>query len=180
MKKLLPYVLCFFAVMLAASCSEESEITTNADNGDQFRSRNASWRNSAWDGIIGIERGGEYFVTADENALKADLETVLLEQGMDTEIVHLSIVAQRVVNDPSETAYVLLGRDLNNRSIGVLLDRQSNGFVLLEPLLTVATSCSGCSSGCNLQYLLIDGKKVPYCNENGCVYDCTKSETGLM
>lgn len=176
MKKILLTTISCMALLLIASCSEDTEISTQTDNTSaEFLNRGSN----DWGGEIGIERDGRYYITADEAALRADLEEILSQQGITTTLEELTIVEKRLVNSPFEVAYVLLGVDLQNRSVGVQLTKQLSKFVLSE-LEPVATSCSGCPTGCNLSYLLIDGKKVPYCNENGCGLDCTKSETNLF
>lgn len=172
MKKLLLSLTCITIAMLS-SCSSDSAISTTEDNSTQYANRS-----TAWDGVIGVESDGKFYVTADEIALRADLEAILDEQGHKTSLGQLSIVEKTIINAPLQKAYILIGTDKENRSIGVSLSLLSQQFVL-DNSLAMATSCTGCAQGCNLQYLLIDGKKVPYCNENGCDYNCTKSETGV-
>ena len=175
MKKLLLSGIACFAITFFAACSSDSAVSTSEDNAVETANRSTEW-----EGQIGADNRGQYIITADEAVLRADLEAILAEQGINTTLGRLTIIEKAVVNAPEEVAYMLIGSDATGRSVGVPLKKQDLSFSLDEPVNTVATSCSGCTSGCNLQYYLVDGKKYPYCNENGCIYDCTKSETGLF
>ncbi|MGV3460405.1 MAG: hypothetical protein ACO1N9_08130 [Flavobacterium sp.] len=175
MKKLLLSALAIVSLAAYTACSSDSAIDNTQDNTTEY-----AYRNNAWEGEIGIERDGEYVITAHEPSLRADLEALLAEQGMETTLGTLTIIEKRLTNSTTEFAYVLIGTDAYNRTVGVSLTKSNKSLALEDPLTTVATTCSGCAQGCNLQYLLIDGQKVPYCNENGCDYDCTKSESSLF
>ena len=80
---------------------------------------------------------------------------------------------------------MLIGADDSRTSIGVwLITKAGNQAgaqeLILDSGFTNSTSCTGCAQGCNLDYMTIDGKKVAFCNENGCNYDCTKGESSYM
>lgn len=139
---------------------------------------------SVWDGPIGKDYGdGVYVVTADEQMLIDDLQKVLRKEGYPAELRILEIVKKTASNDPNDEGFMLIGSDLQGTSIGVWLElsQSTNSFTFVrQPGLSTSTTCTGCTSGCNLQYLTIDGKKVAYCNENGCTYDCEKSESDAL
>jgi len=169
--------LMALSMFVAVGCSEESATDYNAAPAEE--QNNLFGRSSVWNGVIGIEDNGLYKVTADEAALMADLETNLKREGHDTKLQTLEIVKKESANTPGDFGYMLVGADKVRTSIGVWLVRSNNQFTI-DTGFTNSTSCTGCAMGCNLSYMTIDGKKLAYCNENGCDYDCTKSETSVF
>ncbi len=183
-KTILKTVSALFMVALVASCSTdaENEVVVN-DNaaGEEF----STARGNVWDGVIGEEGApGVYEVTADENALLDDLEDVLSKEGIPTNLRDLQIVEKTASNDPNDRGFFLIGSDYQGTSIGVMLDKNASGEFYMSTgskgLSSTSTSCRGCATGCNLSYLTVDGKKVPFCNENGCINDCEKSESNYL
>lgn len=136
-------------------------------------------RGAHWNGVIGIAQNGTFEITADATLLKRDLEDILKMQGYGTTLTGLEIVEKTASNDPSNIGYFLVGSNGAGTSIGVLLARESNTFVLDKSSIVKAISCRGCHDGCNLSYVTMAGKKVAYCNENGCVYHCEKNESSF-
>jgi hypothetical protein len=134
-----------------------------------------------WQTDIGQEVDGEYIITADVNLLKADLEEVLANEGRATTLQDIFITGMVADNDPTDKGYFLIGSDKNGQTISLQLEKQDTKFILYNDNGFVKTvSCDGCVSGCNLSYLLINGKRVAYCQENGCSeYDCSKSESSF-
>jgi hypothetical protein len=160
--------------MFAASCSEESATDFNATETSSKSSLTA--RGAVWDGEIGVDVGGVYKITADQEALKADLDAIWKREGKNTSVQTLEIVKLTASDNPADSGFMLVGTDAARTSIGVWLVRSNNSF-LNDDSFQVSTSCEGCAQGCNLTYLTLNGKKVAFCNENGCTYDCTKTES---
>lgn len=181
MKKIILAVMAL-SMLFTVSCSEESATdfngTTETNSGDL--SKLAS-RSTEWNGVIAVEVNGVYKIVADEAALIADFESTLKREGNSTKIVDISIVKLVSSNTPGDSGLMLVGSDGVRSSIGVWLTRSASQGgsteLILDSGFTKSTSCTGCAQGCNLDYLNIDGKKVAYCNENGCDYDCTKGES---
>ena len=172
-------LICLFSFLLIgimAACSSEAEnedvLLQQQDELVQLMRRG-----TIWDGLIGVDDGANgYVIVADTLSLKADLEDQLRIEGNPTKLSTIAIVAKNAVNDPADTGYMLIAADSAGQSIGVFLRLTNSRFYLDNEVMT-STSCKGCATGCNLEYLNIEGKKVAYCNENGCIYNCTKSET---
>lgn len=175
--------LLFIAAVTA--CSSESAVDLTNDTTDvTTQEPDRQNRSAAWDGIIGIDRGNDvYEITADKHELLADLQATYREEGGTGELETLEIVKKTALNDAYDNGYLLISGDGKGVAIGVMLVREESTGVL-KPDYTFTSpgggpsfkgvSCWGCATGCNLEYLLIDGKKVPICNENGCVADCTR------
>ncbi|WP_294822737.1 hypothetical protein [uncultured Flavobacterium sp.] len=163
------------------SCSTESAVDLTNDTAAQASEKLN--RSSLWEGEIGIENNGNYEITADKNILLADLQIIADKENVTLET--LEIVKKQAINDPNDTSFMLIATNNGQGySVGVQLKNQSgifrldSGFQQHFPA-PVAVSCQGCASGCNLQYLYIEGKRVPICNENGCIADCKKTETEI-
>ena len=171
--------------LFAVGCSEDSATDFNGPATDETSEdfNPLAARGSVWDGEIGIEEDGVYKITADEAALKADFTATLKREGNDTTIETLTIIELESSNTPGDKGIMLVGSDGKRTSIGVWLNKkptQSGSQQLtLDMDFSKSTSCTGCAQGCNLDYLNIDGRKVAYCNENGCDYDCTKGESSM-
>lgn len=179
MKKNILKSLTLLLLIFTASCSDDTEaVIMNDEAAQEFTKKNGT--ESVWDGVIGEERDGAYEITADINVLKQSLEDILKIQESPTTLTSLSIQEKISVNDPSVTNYMLIGSDGNGISIGVPLTKSViNGFTPVfnaSNNLRVSISCRGCAEGCNLQYMTIHGKHYPYCNENGCYYNCRTIE----
>ena len=173
MKKMILSLLALS--MFAVSCSEESATEFNAPEASVEESMFA--RGVVWDGEIGVDVNGVYKITADQEALKADLNAIWKREGKSATVQTLEIVKLTASNDPGDTGFMLIGTDAARTSIGVWLTRTSNSTFINDDTFQVSTSCEGCAQGCNLTYLTLNGKKVAFCNEMGCTYDCTKTES---
>lgn len=168
---------CLLFIATIVACSSDSDINLT-DAATPERENRASF----WEGEIGVDNGdGDIQITADKSAIIANFEDILQKEGNATTLESLKIVKKPALNDPSNIGYMLIGADGRNISIGVMLIRNGSGSLSLDKAFDVikTTSCRGCASGCNLEYLYVNGKKVPICNENGCISDCTKTETEL-
>ncbi|MGQ2982756.1 hypothetical protein [Flavobacterium sp.] len=182
-KSLLKTAACLLFVGSLISCSSESDIDLTTDASAIVPEREN--RSSVWNGIIGEDvGGGDYVITADSNSLLADLQDIINKEAVSfpTTLETIKIEVRTALNDPGHASHMLIATDRRGTSIGVMLTRGSTGLLKLDESFGVTpktVSCRGCASGCNLEYLYIDGKKVPICNENGCISDCTKSETEL-
>jgi len=167
-------LLLFIAII--GSCSNEENIDSSASKS------NLAARASVWDGPIGVYKGkNKYQITADTSVIIADFENTLEASGNKTTLQTLDIVKKAAVNDDTSEAYMLVASDNAGTSIGVMLLIKSNNFYFDGGGSGGGTTtiCRGCATGCNLSYLLVDGKKFPYCNENGCGEYCTKSEVSI-
>ncbi|OYQ43803.1 hypothetical protein CHU92_02950 [Flavobacterium cyanobacteriorum] len=172
----------FIAAMII-SCSQESTATDESvvvagDNPVQNYARG-----SVWDDVLGIDnQDGTFSIVPDKQLLLKDMQDILDKGGMPTTLVDIIIVEKSAVNNPSDKALMIVGLDNQGTSIGIWLRRaqqESFELVLDKTFDLIAIACRGCTDGCNLQYLTIDGKKVPYCNENGCMIDCDKLESSF-
>lgn len=179
---LLKSITCitFFAAL--ASCSPESDVDLTTDTAATTPERQS--RGSVWDGEIGVDHDSIFEITADKNLLIEDLQNIADKQG-GFELVTIEILKKEALNNVYETGFMLVATDDTGYSIGVMLNRTPNGLFVVDRgfgELTpnpVAISCEGCATGCNLQYLYIEGKRYPICNENGCGSDCKKSEVEI-
>lgn len=181
-KNLLKALSALFAIGMIISCSSDAENDTTVNEGLSATAASTA-RGSVWSGVIGEDWGdGRYVVTANEELILADLQEIIRKEGHTSTLKNLEIVQKTAANDPSDIGYMLIGSDNEGTSIGVWmqLSQQSQFTMVRQPGLSTSTTCTGCATGCNLQYLTIDGKKVAYCNENGCVYDCEKSESDAL
>ncbi|MBF01164.1 hypothetical protein [Flavobacterium coralii] len=187
MKNYLLKTTAFFAVALTATgCSNDatvSDMYMNNSTSVLSDEQVAEDMNRAyyWQSEIGEEVNGEYIITADVNLLKADLEAVLANEGRPTTLQDVFITGMIADNDPTDKGFFLIGSDKNGQTISLQLEKVDTKFILYSDNGFVKTvSCDGCVSGCNLSYLLINGKRVAYCQENGCSeYDCSKSESSF-
>lgn len=173
---------CLLLITAIVACSSESTVDLTTDTTAVAPERES--RSNAWDGIIGEDKGNDvYEITADKQALLADLQANIDKEtaGSPVTLETLDIVKKNALNDSGDTGYMLIATDNRGVSIGVMLSKQIGSFKLDNNQFQAPTtvSCWGCTHGCNLQYLYIDGKKIPICNENGCGSDCVKKETEL-
>lgn len=180
-KNLLQLLSALFAIGMIISCSSDAENDTTVNEG-LSASTVSTARGSVWDGVIGEDWGnGRYVVTANEELILTDLQEIIEKEGHTAVLRNLEIVQKVATNDSGDRGFMLIGSDNQGTSIGVWMELQNNNFTLVrQPGLSTSTTCTGCATGCNLQYLTIDGKKVAYCNENGCIYDCEKSESDAL
>ena len=181
MKKfILKSAACLFLLGLAWSCSSENDVIIDQTSGKDFQQKNGS----IWEGVIGIERDGEYIITADRNALLADLENTLEQDGHPVKLVSINIERKFAANDPGDMTYFLIAGTgeigSESTSIGKLLVKNGNGFSI-RPSFDGGSSdigktygCRGCGTGCFLEYYIVDGHYVPYCDRAGCGSDCVK------
>lgn len=181
---LLKLASLFTIILTATACSNDATIQDEPSSANVLSEEsqyNEKSREYYWQGTIGEVIDGNFVITADEALLKADLEEVLANEGRPTTLQELYIEGQVADNDPLDKGYFLLGVDKAGITIGLMLERTGSAFQLMtDNGFTNTVTCEGCVSGCNLRYLNIDGKKVPYCQENGCSeYDCSKSESSF-
>lgn len=179
--------LLFLATLISCSSDSVTQETSNKSVNNSINKKSGS----IWEGVIGVERDGEYVITADQDALMSYFEYLLKEEGDIVEFDEIKIVKQTATNDPTDSAYMLIassgktGGGLPEAvNIAVILTKGLNGFYLGAGLEVgdpiIVTSCRGCSYGCNLRYYTIGKHQVPYCDENGCSrYNCTKRERPL-
>lgn len=193
MKKVFLKILtCLLFLATLISCSSDSDGVTQEQSSNKLTNNSINKKTgSIWEGIIGIERDGEYVITADQDALMSYFEYLMKEEGDIVELEEIKIEKQTATNDPNNTAYMLIasagksGGGLPEAvNIAVILVKGPNGFYLGAGLEVgdpiIVTSCRGCSYGCNLRYYTIGKHQVPYCDENGCSrYNCTKRERPL-
>lgn len=177
MKKITLFFVAF-TMFFAVGCSDENPTEINNIQETSEDLHRLAGRGTIWDGEIGVENNGLYKITADEEILKADLEKILREEGKSVTLQTLDIRKLTASNDINDSAYLLIATDAARISIGVFLRLDRSVFTFDNSYVSSA-SCEGCPQGCNLNYLIIDGKRVPFCNEMGCMYDCTKTETGF-
>lgn len=174
-------IICFLGVLIG--CTEDAATDSINDNATEFNTNNAaayekSSRPDYWDGVIGEEVGGDYIITVDEELIKKDFEDALMRANKTTTIENVAIVAKTASNDDNDKAHFLIGTDNKGLTIGLMLSKTGSSFILFKDNGFVKTvTCEGCISGCNLQYLTVNGQRVAYCNENGCVYNCSKTES---
>ena len=182
---ILKSLTCLFLLGFAWSCSTDSDVTIDQPSEKNTSTGVQQKDESAWEGIIGYDRGnGVYEITADEEALIADLETILAAEENPVKLTTLSIQRRIATNNPGGEAFFLIGGTGNIGSATTSIARQltmaNTGFSMardLENQLLKSVSCRGCGTGCFLEYYEIDGHFVPYCDSAGCGSDCTKSES---
>lgn len=178
MKTIILKSLAFILAVTAISCSNDNDATTDGVLYNEAEaSKNIPLKDGGdmWDGPIGEIRGSSPVITADEAAIIAQFEDISSKLGNPITIVSLSIVEKVAINDPNDRAYFLLAKASNNTTQGMMLEQASGGFFMLDRTQgRKLTGCRGCTYGCDLEYYYVGGKRVPYCNENGCVYDCDK------
>ena len=171
--KILPLLLFAFFT----GCTNESDTTMNTEESAVNNESEIAYRGSVWDGDIGTDEGnGNYVITASPELLLNDLNDILDKEGNSTTLTSLAIVKKKATN-AIDYGYMLIASDKHETSIGVWLHLSQGKFSLIKGAASISTSCRGCASGCNLEYLLIDGQRIAYCNENGCYYNCTKTES---
>jgi hypothetical protein len=177
MKKII-LTLCAVSMFFAVGCSSEEDATNFNETTEQTNLDPKAARGTAWNGEIGIEDNGVFKITADEAALKADLTATLQKEGYNTTVQTLAITKLAATNTTGDSGFMLIGSDGIRTSIGVWLVKGGSQFTM-DTSFTNSTTCTGCAQGCNLSYVRIDGQRVAYCAENGCTYDCTKSESSM-
>ncbi|RZJ64097.1 MAG: hypothetical protein EOO45_19245, partial [Flavobacterium sp.] len=170
MKKI---ILTAISCMLLAltSCSEDTTTFSDTQESTNGISGNA-YRSGLLNGVVGEVINGEMVVTADKAVLLKDFEEMLYADGISTTLKTIEIVKKVAENDESDSAFMLVASDKDGLSIGLWLTLNNNMFSRDRDLGTgdgTGTVCRGCATGCNLSYLKIDGKRIAYCNENGCV-----------
>lgn len=173
------FVLVLFAIAFVG-CSEDNVPLDTENSASAATPSSMFMRGSLWAGEIGHydEATGACTITGDKEAYKEAFMGILREQGYtDVVIESLEILEKTSFTDPNDKGYMMVASDNKGTSIGVVLDRRSLSLVMEDPSAVSFTTCRGCATGCNLQFITVNGKKVPFCNENGCVYDCEKSET---
>lgn len=174
--------LALLLLIFTASCTEESDTVQMNDSASEDLT-GKSGNGSVWESVIGAVQDGEYVIVADREVLKLELENILKREDNATEITSLEIVEKAATNDPADIGYMLIGSGDGEISIGVPLSMDASSpmtpILIVDPGLFKSVTCRGCAQGCNLEYLIDRGKKYPYCNENGCYYNCKKTESSF-
>ena len=173
--------------VLGASCSTDEASINNPANAPQTEAsapKASTARGSFWaDAIAKVNPDGSTTIVADEAVLTADLEKILDSEGNTTTLTSLKVLKKINVNNPQDATYALIGSNNAGISIGVFLAINSDylyldsGYGYTGDNEVFSTSCRGCSTGCNLMYITVGGKKVFYCDENVCGNFCSKNET---
>lgn len=182
-KTILSIIAMASFIAFATSCTNDTASIKeiNDSSATVSESFHQAAKASFWDDIIGYDRGnGIYEVTADKQAITDYFEDILTREDNATTIKTIQIVQKTATNDSLSTGYMLVGGDNNGTSIALwlTLNTTNHALKLDQQLADKSISCKGCTSGCNIAYLTVEeGKKVAYCNENGCNLDCTKTET---
>ncbi len=161
-------------VLFMGSCSEEpNAVLMNEDKAIDLKSGS-----SIWDGVIGKVENGQYIITIPIADLKKDFETQLARQGNPVALNSFQIV-DIVSQDGSATTPVIIGSNGNGVSIARFLKKNTATmeFFTDRSFNSKYTTCTGCATGCHLTFAHIDGKKIPYCDEAGCYYNCEKTES---
>lgn len=183
MKKIiLKSLACLFALALMVSCSnDETDTVVPKSSAAATAVTPSTARGSFWDGTLGVlDSNGNPQLTVDPSLVIADFEATLQKEGNDTDLITVSIEKKYPTNSTSlDPGYMLIGSDGKGTSIGLMLTLAGTSFTLGGGDETTSVSCRGCATGCNLSFLLVDGHKYPYCNENGCGEFCTKSESSF-
>lgn len=176
-----------FAVLLAilmGSCSSDETLVQNTTQSAAANNSSLTARGSFWGGRLAVVNSdGSTTFTVDPNSIKADLEELMANNNQATTLQTVFITKKININDSNDSTYVLIGGDNVGTSIGVMLS-QSNGGLYFESSDGLGfegslsgTTCRGCSFGCFLEYVKIQGKKAFYCDSAGCGEFCTKNYT---
>jgi hypothetical protein len=178
---LLKITAIFTLVVLMGACSTDEASVKNETAQDEAA---PLAKGSFWDGPLGtVSPTGDIKFAVNKNLILADFEEILANEGGPADLTEVFIELKKNEVDPSDQTYVLIGSNSSGVSIGVMLNLVDNKNLYLEnPGLgggegMTSTTCRGCATGCNLSFIRLQGKKVFYCNENGCGEFCTKNET---
>lgn len=178
MKNTLLKITAVLAVIfLMGACSTDEASVKNEQTGVALA------KSSLWEGQIGtVNSSGQVKFAVNKTILLADFESILADQGIPTDLTEINFELKKNQTDPYDQAYVLIGSNNAGTSIGVMLNLVGTGLYLDNPVFGdggsfASTTCRGCATGCNLSFIRLQGKKVFYCNENGCGEFCTKKET---
>lgn len=168
-------------IFLMGACStDETSVKNDIDQNGTLLAKS-----SVWDGQLGVvNSSGQIKFSVNKNILLADFEAILADQGEPADLTQIFIELKKNETDPNDQTYVLIGSNTSGVSIGVMLKIVDNYNLFLDDSnfssvsegLT-STTCRGCATGCNLSFIRLQGKKVFYCNENGCGEFCTKNES---
>lgn len=177
---------CICLLSLAFSCSTDNDVEMQPENSraEGFNAKNGS----IWDAQIAIENpDGSYTFTVDERALIAEFQNILVQEGNTTKLQTISIQTRRATNMPSDFSSMLIASGSfqdgsSSTSIGTILVNSGGKYYIGAPggKPRKSVSCTGCPTGCFLEYYNIDGHKVPYCDSAGCGPICEKSESRLF
>lgn len=176
-KNLLKAILFVVFAVFAVSCTDEQSAVEMNEN-----ELNLKATGSVWDSVIGVEQNGQYVITVPKDRLLEEMQKTVKDQGYNDKLTDAFIVKKTASNDPSVEGFLLIGTTAPNSprsfSTGVMLV-QNASFQFTVDKSFAKTSCTGCSSGCNLRFLTEGTQKIPYCDANGCVYNCVKSESSF-
>src|SRR5688572_14559788 len=112
-RNILKTVVCLALIALIGSCSSEDSVQMNEAENGTF-----SAKTSVWDGVIGEDRGGVFFITGNKAGMIADLEQSMTDLGMPTTISNLEIVEKTAANNPNDKGHMLVATGSSNTSIG--------------------------------------------------------------
>ena len=176
-KNLLKAILFVMFAVFAVSCTDEQSSIEMNENNKEF---NLKATGSVWDGVIGVEQNGQYVITVPKERLLTEMQQIVKSLGYDDQLTDATISKLTATNNPSVDAFMLIGTASNsskNFSTGIMLVQNSSfQFTVDRHFGGASTTCTGCASGCNLRFLTEGTQKIPYCEENGCTYNCVKGE----
>lgn len=182
-KNLLKLVFMLGLIVTAVGCSND-ETSFTPEQAKETDNKTLTARGTFWDGQIGVvDANGFASFTVPVASVKADLEQMLLDQGIQASLNYVSIGMYINEQDSSDSTYAIIGGTKGGLSTGVMLNKTAQGGLFyLDPgtggsvggYPKTNVTCRGCGTGCNLRYVKLDGQKVFYCNENGCGDWCEK------
>ncbi|WP_116786897.1 hypothetical protein [Flavobacterium psychrotrophum] len=168
-------------IFLIGACStDETSVKNDAQQNGTLLAKG-----SIWEGALGtVNSVGQTKFAVNKNLLLADFESILADQGEPTDLTDIFFELKKNETDPDDQTYVLIGTNGGGTSIGVMLKAVGASSLYLDDANFssvsegfTSTTCRGCATGCNMAFIRLQGKKVFYCNENGCGEFCTKNES---
>ncbi|RYJ43415.1 hypothetical protein [Flavobacterium beibuense] len=178
-KNLLKAILFVMFAVFAVSCTDDQSAVEMNESNKDF---NLKATGSVWDGVIGVVQNGQYIITVPKERLLAEMQQMVKNQGYNEQLDQVSIVKKIPTNNPTVDAYMVIATapSANSFATGVMLTlNSSNQFTVDRTFGGNGTTCTGCATGCNLRVLTEGTTKIPYCDENGCIYNCVKSESSF-
>jgi len=177
-KTILKSLAGLFAILLMVSCSTEETSVMPDENAvatpATTSSNQITARGSFWNGVIAeIDDNGNAQFVINPQLIIDDFEAQLRDKGAFTDLTSIIVEKQAADNNASDVGYIVIATDGKGFSIGTMLARSGKDLSSDDG---TTVGCRGCSDGCNLRYLLVDGHKFPYCREGDCGADCVKEE----
>ncbi|MFP9112629.1 hypothetical protein ACLI1A_01720 [Flavobacterium sp. RHBU_3] len=178
-KNLLTTAFVLLLVAFVGSCSSDETLVQDTSNDSSLTARGSFWGGK----LANVNSDGTTTFTVDPSSIKADLEELMASNNQATTLQTVFITKKVNVNDSNDFTYALIGSDNVGTSIGVMLSESGGGLYFqgsdglgFQGSLS-GTTCRGCSFGCFLEYVMIQGKKAFYCNSAGCGEFCEKKYT---